>query len=103
MTAPDIQRAHRETVRWTILQALDSGRPYEVAETLILSALQAVPLRVTAHELREELDYLEQRDLVEIGNKDDATWLIRLSRHGIDLVEYTMPCEPGIARPKKYW
>jgi hypothetical protein len=27
----------------------------------------------------------------------------KLTRIGIDVVEYTVECDPGIARPKKYW
>ena len=25
------------------------------------------------------------------------------SRYGVDIAEYTIDCEPGIARPAKYW
>ena len=27
----------------------------------------------------------------------------RLARHGVDVSEYTVDCEPGVARPAKYW
>ena len=30
-------------------------------------------------------------------------WFADLTRIGVDLAEYTIPCEPGIARPEKYW
>jgi hypothetical protein len=28
--------------------------------------------------------------------------LAELTRYGVDIVEYTIACEPGIARPKKW-
>lgn len=99
----DAERARRETIRWIILEALNHGRPYEVAETLILAAVQAVPLQCTALELRRELDYLEDRKLITVRRMEAAPWTAELTRHGVDVVEYTVEIEPGIARPKRYW
>jgi len=30
-------------------------------------------------------------------------WFGKLTREGVDVVEYTVLCDPGIARPRKYW
>ena len=30
-------------------------------------------------------------------------WFADLTRLGVDLAEYTIDCQPGIARPDKYW
>ena len=99
----DMDKARRETIRWHILVAINSGRPYAVAEPLILSAIQSIPVECTARDLRRELDYLEDRDLVDLNRAEGAPWSAELSRYGVDVVEYTLPCDPGIARPKKYW
>lgn len=99
----DMEKARREAIRWQILVVLNSGRPEAVAETLILSAIQAIPLQCTALELRRELDYLRDRELATIERHDGAPWLADLTRHGVDVVEYTVDCDPGIARPRKYW
>jgi hypothetical protein len=99
----DIDRNRRELVRWYVLVAINSGRPEVVAESLILSAIQSVPIQCTALELRRELDYLEERGLVELDRHEGAPWAAKLTRHGVDVVEYTKDVEPGIARPKKYW
>lgn len=99
----DADRALRETARWYILVCVNAGRPHPVAETLILSALQGIPLQVTALDLRRELDYLEDRKLLALQRNEGAPWTAEMTRHGVDLVEYTVPVEPGIARPKKYW
>jgi hypothetical protein len=61
------------------------------------------PAQITRLELRRELDYLEERELLEISGRDSVQWNAKLTRVGVDLVEYTIPCEPGIARPQKYW
>ncbi len=65
--------------------------------------LSGVPLPVTQHELRRELDYLEERGLVKLRNQNTGVWFGELTRDGIDVVEYTVECDPGIARPQKYW
>jgi Fe2+ or Zn2+ uptake regulation protein len=98
----DMLRAQREEARWRILRALDAGRPNQVSETIILRVLQDISLALTVSGLRRELDYLEERSLVKIHHRDEPTWTCELTRHGVDLVEYTQPCDPGIARPKKW-
>lgn len=99
----DLERSRRETIRWQILVALNAGRPERVAETLILSAIQSIPIECTARELRRELAYLEDRKLVVLDRLEGAPWTAELTRHGVDFVEYTISAEPGIARPPKYW
>lgn len=99
----DMDKARREMIRWHILVAINSGSPYPVAEPLILAAIQAIPVECTALELRRQLDYLADRDLVMLARREGTPWAAELTRHGVDLVEYTVECDPGIARPKKYW
>lgn len=99
----DVEKAHREHLRWLILLVLDKARPLGAPEQLILSVLQQVPVQVTTHELRRELDYLTDRRLVDVTGRDSPQWHAELTRHGVDVVEYTVDVEPGIARPKKYW
>lgn len=98
----DMEKARRETSRWLILQCLNCARPVGASESLLLSALTD-PAQITRLELRRELDYLEERELLEISGRDSVQWNAKLTRVGVDLVEYTIPCEPGIARPQKYW
>lgn len=99
----DMEKNRRETIRWYTLVAVNSGRPEPVAEPLILSAIQAIPLQCTALELRREFDYLAHRGLIGVKRLEGAPWLIELLRAGVDVVEYTVECDAGIARPKKYW
>lgn len=99
----DMERSRRESIRWHIMVAANSGRPEPVAEPLILSAIQSIPVQCTALELRREMDYLEARGLVGLTRNEGAPWTVDLTRHGVDFVEYTVEAEPGIARPRKYW
>jgi hypothetical protein len=102
MIKPDMDKARRETNRWLILQCLNCSRPLGAGEALMLSALTDT-VDITQRELRLELDYLEGRKLLETTGRDSHQWYAKLTRHGIDVVEYTVAVEPGIARPKKYW
>lgn len=99
----DMDKVRREQIRWLALVATNAGRPFPVAEPLILGAIQGVPVQCTALELRRELAYLEDRKLLHLYQLEGAPWLAELTHHGVDFVEYTIAAEPGIARPKKYW
>ena len=52
------QSKQREQIRWIVLDALNHGRPYPVAEPLILSALRGEAIQCTVLDLRLELGYL---------------------------------------------
>lgn len=103
MNAIDFQKGRRETLRWYLLLTLHAGSYIGCGEPIILSTLSSIVVGVTQVEIRRELDYLAHRDLVEITGQDTPCWVAKLTRVGTDLVEYTVPCEPGIARPAKYW
>ena len=65
---------------------------------------RAFPARRAAPtELRRELDYLSDRRLVDLAKQPIGIWYADLTRLGVDIAEYTIDCQPGIARPEKYW
>lgn len=98
-----IEQSERETARWVTLGALYHGAGYPVAERLILSVLEAVPVRSSAADVRAHLSYLETAGLARVERLPDGTWTASVNRHGMDVVEYNADCPAGIARPKKYW
>lgn len=99
----DPEKSRRETLRWLILLTLNAARPLGAGETLLIDTVrQAIP-DGTPRELRNELDYLAERALVHLTGRDSPQWRAKLTRDGIDVAEYTAPCEPGIARPPRYW
>lgn len=103
MSLIDIEKHKRESLRWLILETLNSARPIGASEGLILNVVNEIQGQVTHLELRRELDYLQDRELVGVTGKDSPIWHAELTRHGVDVVEYTVDCDPGIARPRKYW
>lgn len=70
---------------------------------MVLSVIQSEYPDSTQQEVRRELDYLENRDLAKIEKRSDGVWLSELTRYGVDVAEYTLPVEPGIMRPEKYF
>lgn len=99
----DIVKARRETLRWLILVTLNAARPVGANELIVIDCLRQAQPDVTEREIRLELDYLAERALLEVSHRDRESWFAKLTRSGIDVVEYTVDCDPGIARPQKYW
>jgi hypothetical protein len=99
----DLEKKRIEVLRWRIIQTLDVARPYPLTEGVIIAAVGGEDMPVTSRELRRELDYLEGRKLITVSGKDAEYWSAELTHHGVDVVEYTVECLPGIARPPKYW
>ena len=96
----DIARIRREAIRWYLIVAANVSRPQGIYVEAMLPVVQSVYGDATELELRRELDYLEERELVKIKRDGMDRWFVELTRHGIDLAEYTTVVEPGIARPK---
>ncbi|MBU0809628.1 MAG: hypothetical protein KKD30_05315 [Gammaproteobacteria bacterium] len=99
----DLAKARRESLRWYILLILNTSRPIDPHEAVVLSTIQAMYPDATLLELRRELDYLEHRSLVTLNKQPSGQWICGLTHYGVDIAEYTVDCRPGIARPEKYW
>ncbi len=99
----DLDQKQREAARWRMLRVLDAGRPIGVSETVIWSVLNDLNLPFSLNQMRRELTYLRDLGLVEIMNEDTETWSAKLMPDGVNVVEYTVPAPPGIAREPKYW
>jgi len=99
----DHAKVRRESMRWNLINTLDKARPHTSNEQFLLQVMQAIYPDATALEMRRELDYLADRDLVELNKQPSGTWFADLTRYGVDIAEYTIECDPGIARPTKYW
>ena len=93
-----MQTARRELLRWRILGAVYQDRLHPMGDELIVNTMRS-RLVATIGEVRGELTYLEQRKLIKVVSKQSDHWAVALTWTGIDLIEYTIPVEPGIARP----
>lgn len=99
----DAAKARREGMRWYLILALYNARPEEVCEEVVQITMRAIYPDVTPLEVRQQLDYLADRDLVKLRKEPAGRWWSDLTRFGTDIAEYTIDCDPGIARPAKYW
>jgi len=99
----DQARIRRESLRWYLILALNNARPQEICEEVIQSTMRAIYPDATPMEVRRELDYLQGRELVNLRKEPSGRWWADLTRYGVDIAEYTLDCEPGIARPAPYW
>lgn len=99
----DHAKVRRETMRWLVILTLYNASPMGTYEELVLSTVQGMFPDATALEVRRVLDYLSDRELVKLVKEPGGRWFSDLTRYGTDLAEYTVECEPGIARPAKYW
>lgn len=60
-------------MRWHLLNALDKARPLGALDTLLLDVMRAALYPdTTPQELHVQLDYLEERKLVEITKQPDG-------------------------------
>ncbi|MCF6763787.1 MULTISPECIES: hypothetical protein [Pseudomonas] len=99
----DPAKVRRESLRWYILLTLNTSRPVDPHEAVVLSTIQGIFPDATSMELRRELDYLADRSLVTLKKQPAGVWICGLTHYGVDIAEYTIECNPGIARPEKYW
>ncbi|GEQ77435.1 hypothetical protein CTTA_4440 [Comamonas testosteroni] len=93
------EKIRREAMRWHLLQIADVARPVGIYTEAMLPIIQSVYADATENELRRNLDYLEERELVKVKKDPTDRWFVELTRYGIEVVEYTIDCQPGIARP----
>ncbi|MET3461273.1 hypothetical protein [Variovorax atrisoli] len=94
-----LQKIRRESIRWHLLSAVNLSRPYGMYTEALLPIVQSVYQDATHHEIRRELDYLEEREMVHIVKDPLDRWMVDLTRTGIEFVEYTIDAQPGISRP----
>lgn len=92
-------KVRRESIRWFLITALNVSRPAGAGTQILLAVVQSAYRDATEQEVRRELDYLEERKLVTIEKDPLNRWTCDLTRHGIDVAEYTIDCGAGIARP----
>lgn len=94
------RKERRERMRWFILLTLDSCQPEGAYLSLVVDVIRGQYRDATELEVKREMDYLAERELIGVDIDPTDTWFAKLKRFGSDVVEYAVPCEPGIARPK---
>ena len=97
----DHDKQRREFTRWVLLLGLYNAEPLGAWEEVLHQIVRTIYADATRLDVRRNLDYLAERDLVELEKKPEGRWFAGLTRDGFDVVEYTVDVEPGIARPEK--
>ena len=98
---PLIDESMLPSARWAILRTLRVGGHLGATETMIREVLVVDYIGLTQHWLRDQLAYLEARDLIEIIRSEFEPWRATLTRCGYDLVDYQVGVQPGIRRPPR--
>lgn len=96
----DLAKTRREDMRWHLLSAINLSRPAGIYTEPLLAIVRAVYPDATHQEVRVNLDYLEEREMVRISKDPMDRWTVDLTRTGIDFVEYNIDAQPGVSRPK---
>ena len=97
------EKYRREGMRWHLINTLNKARPYTSSEVFLLDVMRGIYPNVTALELRQQLEYLQDRELIDLTKQPSGMWFADLNHLGVDIAEYTIDCQAGIARPEKYW
>ena len=61
-----MEKARREGMRWYLLNTLHKAMPYTTSEQFLLDVMRGIYPNVNALEVRQQLEYLADRKLVEI-------------------------------------
>ena len=94
----DHQRARKEIERRKVLRVLYASSDVGTNESTIYSMLQIDRFPVTPSEIRAYLDYLEQKGLVEIEDRERDVWFAKITAKGIDVLEGAIPVPPGVSK-----
>ena len=95
---PNLERNRREGLRADVLLILNVGRPAGASERLIKLTLGDRYEEIGDKELRQELDYLEDKGLVEVSQRHQETWQVELTAEGVDVVQGAQPTPNGISK-----
>lgn len=86
-------------IRWHCLVAMDHARPTSMTDVALLPVLSEIYSDCEMHKLRRELDYLAMKGLITLSVHPERPWQAKITGLGVDVVEYSIDCPPGIARP----
>jgi 1,4-alpha-glucan branching enzyme len=98
LSPAQIKAITRRMMRWRVLKTIYMGQDIGVNETIIHFALNKSDIEVTEQGVRVQLDYLAGLGLIHLTQ--GRHWNAKITPQGIDVVEYTTDCPPGILRPE---
>lgn len=94
-------RSGAPRVRWYLIRALEASRPVAASETLLCDVLDGADMRVTARDVRRDLDFCRLAGLVEIDQRDPDLWSASLTLKGVLYASGESEDIIGIDRPRE--
>ncbi|CRZ20605.1 Protein of uncharacterised function (DUF3486) [Kingella kingae] len=73
------EKYRREGMRWHIINTLNKARPYTSSEVFLLDVMRGIYPNVTALELRQQLEYLQDRKLLDLTKQPSGMWFADLT------------------------
>ena len=91
----------RPAIRWVLLKTThpEIAGVWGVTDQMLYSTLQILYKWPDKKMVREEMDYLARRGLMEVKRSEVDPWSAKLTRIGQDMVEHRIPVDAGIERP----
>lgn len=99
----NIEKSRREGMRWYLLVAMHRGEPLGCGDTMLKTIMDDIYGDVSPVELHTQMSYLAKRKMIKLTKSPVGHWHGRCTALGVDIVDYTVDCRAGIARPIKYW
>ena len=99
--AKAIDEALLPGMRWSVLRTIHVGGHLGATEAMVREVLAAEFIGTTREGVRDQLDYLAKRKLIELERSEVRPWRATLTRYGYDVAEYQRDVEPGISRPPR--
>lgn len=97
-----IAKQRREGMRWNIINTLNKARPHTTSETFLLDIMNAIYPQTTALELRQQLDYLADRKMVDLNKAPHGLWFADLTSLGVDIANIRWSAVPVLHGLRKY-
>ncbi|MBF0546212.1 MAG: hypothetical protein HQM08_17345 [Candidatus Riflebacteria bacterium] len=96
----DLDTMNKNLLRGRILKALHVVGRLGAAESLVRKSLNAAGFTVLPGELRNQLNYLQEKGLITIQDPERETWVLHISPAGTDVIEKNVKAPPGIELDK---
>lgn len=93
----DFMQTMVREIRRDILRFLHVAGDFGVSERMLLTAMRTYKHNVLLADIRRHLDYLEQRNVLKIKDRDEGVWIIAITADGTDIVQGLKKCPDWMA------
>jgi len=98
---PEIDKEHREELRWLILCVLYVSGEVGTSDKIILCVIQSFRPDFTTADIRKEMEFLDGNNLIEYFDREGLTWFARINKNGANIMKGAGAGAPGIMQLKE--